>query len=124
MPSVKQRRHSRRKMRVRHVPRPPVELRQSWAGTLSLVLGMFALFCLVVQGILMLQENMGARGAWRMFMPWVTRGEMLACLPGTCLALLSFPFSSRRQRNAIIGLLLSVTVLAAWIWLKNWTWAL
>ena len=55
-----------------------------------------------------------------MILAWVARLEILAAIGAILLALFSMPFSARRQRNAVLGLLLGTVVLTAWIWLGNW----
>src|SRR5262245_57173160 len=107
----KHRRHTRRHQ-TRHEVRTPVDRRQSWFGTLSLFFGLSALFLLAVQGIVWFQREQGTPDALHTLMPHVARFEIVAAMIGGLLALLSFPFSSRRKRNAIFGFLLSVGVLA------------
>jgi hypothetical protein len=129
MPAVKvhkskrhkrERKHRRSRHQTRHETRAPVDRRQSWFGSLSLFFGLVALFLLAVQGILWFQREQGTPAAMYSFMMDVTRLEIVAAIIGTILALLSFPFSSRRKRNAIFGFLLNVGVLGMWIWLRNW----
>jgi len=110
----KHRRHRSRK------PSEPVETRQSWFGTLSLVLGLIALFVLTVQGLVWLQAQAGSPAAMRMIITWVARLEILTAIGAILFALFSMPFSARRQRNAVLGLLLGISVLATWIYAANW----
>jgi hypothetical protein len=126
-PSVELRRHRKRRRGRKvhhHRPKTSVKTRQSWLGSGALFFGLLGLFVLSVQGILWLQAHHGSPGAMRLVITWVSRVEILAGILGTLLALLSFPFSARRQRNAVLGLLLSVAVIAGWVWLANWRWVL
>src|SRR5262249_35562407 len=125
MPTLKVRKSSRKKRRHRHhtrtaKPAKVVERRQSWFGSWSILIGLLALFLLTVQGILWFQKAQGAPGAMSLLIMWVTRLEIVVAIAGVNLALLSFPFSSRRQRNAVLGFLLNATVIGVWIYLANW----
>jgi hypothetical protein len=119
-------RHHKKKHRRKQARKSsePVETRQSWFGTLSLLLGLIALFVLTIQGLVWLQAQNGSPAAMRMIIPWVSRLEILTAIGAILLALVSMPFSARRQRNAVLGLLLGISVLATWIWLMNWKWVL
>lgn len=119
-------RHNKKKQRLHRSRRPsePVETRQSWFGTLSLILGGIGLFVLSIQGLVWLQSQTGAPGAMHMIIEWVSRLEILTAIGAILFALISMPFSARRQRNALLGLLLGISVLGAWIYLANWKWVL
>jgi hypothetical protein len=132
MPAVKVHK-SRRKKRdrkhrqhTRRAIREPVDRRQSWLGSFSLLFGLLALFLLAVQGIMWFQQTQDSSGPviftgiLRQVIYHVTRFEIVAALIGAVLALLCFPFSSRRKRNGVVGFMLSVSVLGAWIYLQNW----
>ncbi|OAI50127.1 hypothetical protein AYO44_17995 [Planctomycetaceae bacterium SCGC AG-212-F19] len=129
-PSIKVRRHRKHKRSRRHTrtrtrgAKPQVELGQSWLGTLALFFGLLGLFALSVQGIVWIQAHHGAPGAMRLIITWLARAETLTGIAATILALLSFPFSARRQRNAVFGFLLGVIIIGTWIWLENWRWVL
>jgi len=125
MPSLKVRKPSRKKRRRKHhtraaKPAKVVETRQSWFGSWSLLIGLLALFLLTVQAILWFQKVQGAPGAMSLLIMWVTRLEIVVAIAGFNFALLSFPFSSRRQRNAVLGFLLNATCIGVWIYLANW----
>lgn len=121
MPSLKVRKSSRKKRRRRHTSAvKPVETRQSWFGSWSILIGLVALFMLTVQAILWFQKVQGAPGAMSLLIMWVTRLQIVVAIAGVNLALLSFPFSARRQRNAVLGFLLNVTAIGVWIYLANW----
>jgi hypothetical protein len=89
---------------------------------MSLVLGGIGLFVLAVDGLVRLQAEAGAPGAMHMIIEWVSRIEIVTAIGAILLALISMPFSARRQRNAVLGLLLGIIVLSAWIYLSNWKW--
>ena len=110
----------RHEKKVRQVPRWPVPTGQSWFGSGSLILGLLGLFILTVNGILIFQSQHGAPGTMRLFIEWVSRLELLLAIGAIVLGLLSFPFSSQRQRNAVLGVLAGFTVLGLWIYLANW----
>jgi len=110
----------RHQKKVRQLPRTPVPAGQSWFGSGSLILGLLGLFILTVNGILIFQSQHGAPGTMRLFIEWVSRLELLLAIGALVLGLLSFPFSSYRQRNAVLGVLAGLTVLAGWIYLENW----
>jgi hypothetical protein len=124
MPSVKERRSSRKKRHRRHTsefkPSKPVEMRQSWFGSWSILVGLLAFFFFTVQGILWFQKEHGTPGAMTLLIMWVTRLEIVTAIVGINLSLLSFPFSSRRQRNAVLGFLINAAAIGAWVYLANW----
>jgi hypothetical protein len=124
MPSVKERRSSRKKRRHHHSsaykPSKTVETRQSWFGSWSILVGLLAFFFLTVQGILLFQKENFAAGAMILLITWVTRLEIVTAVVGINLSLLSFPFSSRRQRNAVLGFLLNAAAIGTWVYLANW----
>lgn len=113
------RKHRGRKERAKPARR---EAGQSLIGTLSLGLGLVGLFLMLLQLILKLQASQGMLEVYRSFKPWLVRGEALTLMAALFVALLSFPFSSKNQRNAVIGILLSCTLLGSWAAL-NTDWA-
>src|SRR5262245_18457982 len=106
-PSVKVRRHRKQKRSRRHTRarmrhrEPETPKGQSWFGTLARFFGLVGLFALGVQGIVWMQAQQGAPSAMRLIIEWVARIQTLTGVAATSLALLSFPFSARRQRNAV-----------------------
>lgn len=121
MPQVMHRKSSR-KHRSRKERTVRKESRQSLLGTLSLGLALLGLFLMLLQLILKLQASQGMLETYRTLKPWLVRGEALSLMAALFVALLSFPFSSKNQRNAIIGILVSATVLGSWAAL-NTEWA-
>ena len=121
MPQLLRSKSSRKhRDRKKHAVRK--EVGQSLLGTISLGLALVALFLMLLQLILKLQASQGMLEVYRSMKPWLVRGEALSLMAGLFIALLSFPFSAKNQRNAIIGILLGCTLLGSWAAL-NTEWA-
>jgi hypothetical protein len=113
------RKHRSRKERA-HPARQ--EVGQSRIGTVALGLALVGLFLMLLQLILKLQASQGMLEVYRSLKPWLVRGEALSLMASLFVALLSFPFSSKNKRNAIIAILVSCTLLGSWASL-NTDWA-
>jgi len=100
--------------------KPTQPLGQSFFGSLSFIVGLLSLFLVIVQGILRLQAMYGSHSLESKLSYWLTRGEIGTAVVALALALLSFPFSAKKQWNAVLGFLLGAVVVAAWVWLQNY----
>ncbi|MBL8796981.1 MAG: hypothetical protein JNM56_23975 [Planctomycetia bacterium] len=116
------RRRSSRKHRDKKVRPEQKQTGQSLIGTLALGLSLVGLFLMLLQLILKLQASQGMLEVYRSMKPWLVRGEALSLMAALFTALVSFPFSSKNQRNAVIAILVSCTLLGSWAAL-NTDWA-
>jgi len=118
--------HKHRKHRA---PQRPVastsatsrEDRQSFLGTLSLTGALFGLLLLALQGMVKLMVGPKASVFIHQLVYWLALSEIGIAGLAFFLALFSFIFSARRHGNAVLGLLLSLAVVAGWVVFGNYS---
>lgn len=100
---------------LRRVPKP-----QSFLGTVSIGLAVLGLFLMGVDTLLKLQTGHGAAAAFEYVKIYLMPAEFFTGLAGFICAVFSFGLSSKKQRNAILGLILNTSVLVGWFFLRTY----
>jgi uncharacterized membrane protein len=108
-------RKSGKRLVLRRVPKP-----QSFLGTLSIVLALMSLFLMGVDGLLKLQSGHGAAAAFDYLKTYIMPAEFFGGIAGFVCGVFSFGLSKKRQRNAVIGLVLNGAILIGWFFLRSY----
>jgi len=89
-------------------------LGQSFLGKVSIFFALVSLFLLGVEALLKFKASQGSTVAFDALRPYVLPGEVFGTLIGFACGVFSFGLSSKRQRNAVLGLILNFSVLVGW----------
>jgi len=104
-----------KKLVLRRVPKP-----QSFLGTLSIALALLTLFLMGVDGLLRLQSSHGAAAAFDYLKTYLMPAEFFGAVAGFVCGVFSFGLSKKRQRNAVIGVVLNISILIGWFFLRSY----
>jgi hypothetical protein len=100
---------------LRRVPKP-----QSFLGTLSIALALVTLFLMGVDALLKLQSGHGAAAAFDYMKTFLMPAEFFGALAGFVCGVFSFGLSKKKQRNAVLGLILNAALLVGWFFLRSY----
>jgi len=104
-----------KRLLLRRVPKP-----QSFLGTASVGLALLGMFLMAVDLLLKLQTGQGAAAAFEYVKIYLMPAEFFTGLAGFVCGVFSFGLSAKKQRNAVLGLILNAAVLAGWIFLRSY----
>jgi hypothetical protein len=97
---------------------PLVPKRQSFFGSLSLTVALLCMLAMAVDALLKLQASQGMSTLSDYAKDYLRPGEFIAAVVGFALGIFSFGLSSKRQRNAVIGVILNVLLMGGWFALR------
>ena len=109
------RKKSGKRLVLRRVPKP-----QSLLGSLSIALAMLSLFLMGVDGLLKLQAGQAAAATFDYLKTYLMPAEFFGALGGFVCGVFSFGLSKKKQRNAVIGLVLNSAILVGWFFLRSY----
>jgi hypothetical protein len=73
-----------------------------------------------VDGLLKLQSTQAAAAAFDYLKTYIMPAEFFGAVAGMVCAVFSFGLSKKRQRNAILGLVLNGALLIGWFFLRSY----
>jgi len=109
------RKKSGKRLVLRRVRKP-----QSLLGTMSITLALIGLFLLGVDALLKAQTSQAATEAFESFKNYLMPVEFFTGLAGLMCGVFSFGLSSKKQRNAVLGVILNVGFLIGWFVARNY----
>jgi hypothetical protein len=106
-----------RKKRTRKSVAPQaVPTRQSFLGSVSIAVAMLCMMAMAVDAFLKASPGMSTLAEYAK--DYLRPGEFIAAVAGFAIGIFSFGLSSKRQRNAVIGVVLNVLLMGGWFALR------
>ncbi|MBY0522423.1 MAG: hypothetical protein K2R98_03455 [Gemmataceae bacterium] len=109
-----------RKKSSKPVAAPKPAKGQSLLGSMSIFFALASLFLMGVEAMLKLQAAHGASAALDYLRTYLLPGQLFGAILGFACGVFSFGLSSKRQRNAVLGLILNVTLIGGWFVLRTY----
>jgi uncharacterized membrane protein YgaE (UPF0421/DUF939 family) len=103
---------------LKGIPLVAVPKKQSLLGRASVGFAVLSVFCIAVEWLLRMQPGVAASEYGWHLRQYLLPTQFFAALLGIACAAFSFGLSSRRQRDAVVGLILSLVVLTGWLVLR------